>query len=428
MSGDRIGRLQRRSARGVRATDRACRGARRTRADAGLAGAGAGTDLGDRRPRDQRHARGRDAAGADPAPGGPADAADPLPRGPGRAGEPRRLPPHGPDRVARPAGGGALRAGARRAAPRPRRLLDGRRDRRPVHAEVARWRRVAGLVLDAPALDWKRTIEFNSEQMGLPGFAALPVLWAIGARIDADWNSLDALAHPEAFHLPILLFHGLDDKVVPIATSNDFAAELPRWVTYYQVPHAGHTQSWNVDPQAVRTAPAERFSPRWAASPRTPTRPNRYRVTPAFALGRDAHPACRGDDAHFVPCGGLFDVVAELVAELVGADLLERPFGRRLLISGAGGTRTLGLSVPPNALPAELQPRGTRNRPPSLAPHAGCFASPSGSARSCSSPQPSRLAADSTGRGRRNTRRERRSRCDRTSTRRSPVSASGRRT
>ena len=109
--------------------------------------------------------------------------------------------------------------------------------------------RVAGLVLDAPALDWKRTIEFNSEQMGLPGFAALPVLWAVGARIDADWNSLDALAHPEAFHLPILLFHGLDDKVVPIATSNDFAAELPRWVTYYRVPHAGHTQSWNVDPK-----------------------------------------------------------------------------------------------------------------------------------------------------------------------------------
>jgi hypothetical protein len=109
--------------------------------------------------------------------------------------------------------------------------------------------RVSGLVLDAPALNWKRTIEFNSERMGLPGFAALPVLRAIDARIDADWNSLDALAHPDAFHLPILLFHGLDDKVVPIATSNDFAAELPRWVTYYRVPHAGHTQSWNVDPR-----------------------------------------------------------------------------------------------------------------------------------------------------------------------------------
>lgn len=109
--------------------------------------------------------------------------------------------------------------------------------------------KVAGLVLEAPALNWKRILEFNAEQMGLAGFSALPVEWAIGARIDADWDSLDALSQPEDFHLPILLFHGEDDKVVPIATSDDFAAELPRWVTYYRVPEAGHTQSWNVDPK-----------------------------------------------------------------------------------------------------------------------------------------------------------------------------------
>ncbi len=109
--------------------------------------------------------------------------------------------------------------------------------------------RVAGLVLDAPALDWKRVLEFNATRMGFPDFAAVPVELAIGARIDADWDSLDALAHAEDFRLPILLFHGEDDKVVPIATSDDFAAELPHWVTYYRLPEAGHTQSWNVDPR-----------------------------------------------------------------------------------------------------------------------------------------------------------------------------------
>jgi uncharacterized protein len=108
--------------------------------------------------------------------------------------------------------------------------------------------RVAGLVLDAPALDWQRILEFNATEMGLPGFLALPVEWAVGARIDADWGSLDALAHPDAFQLPILLFHGEADKVVPISTSDDFAAELPRWVTYYRAPKAGHTEAWNVDP------------------------------------------------------------------------------------------------------------------------------------------------------------------------------------
>jgi pimeloyl-ACP methyl ester carboxylesterase len=108
--------------------------------------------------------------------------------------------------------------------------------------------RIDGLVLDAPALNWKAILEFNRTRMGFPSFAALPVEWAIDARTDVDWDSLDALQHPEDFHLPILLFHGDDDQVVPIATSEDFAKELPRWVTYYAVPKAGHTQSWNVEP------------------------------------------------------------------------------------------------------------------------------------------------------------------------------------
>ena len=108
---------------------------------------------------------------------------------------------------------------------------------------------VAGLVLDAPALDWKAILSFNASEMGLPSFAADPVEWAIDVRIDPDWSDLDALKHPGDFHLPILLFHGTEDKLVPIATSDEFAKELPGWVTYYRVPKAGHTEAWNVDPK-----------------------------------------------------------------------------------------------------------------------------------------------------------------------------------
>jgi alpha-beta hydrolase superfamily lysophospholipase len=115
------------------------------------------------------------------------------------------------------------------------------------HSSLAR--RVAGLVLDSPALDWKAILSFNASEMGLPSFAALPVEWMIGARIDANWNSLDALRHPNDFHLPILLFHGTNDELVPISSSNAFARDLPGWVTYYRVPKAGHTEAWNVDPQ-----------------------------------------------------------------------------------------------------------------------------------------------------------------------------------
>ena len=109
--------------------------------------------------------------------------------------------------------------------------------------------RVDALILDAPALNWKRILEFNATEMGLPAFASLPVQWAVGVRIDADWDGVDALSQTDDFHLPILLFHGLADDLIPIEISDDFAAELPRWVTYHRVPEAEHAQSWNVGPR-----------------------------------------------------------------------------------------------------------------------------------------------------------------------------------
>ena len=108
--------------------------------------------------------------------------------------------------------------------------------------------RTAAVVLDAPALNWKAILEFNSEEMGFPGFFALPVELAIGARIDAGWNTLDAVQHTSELRYPTLLFHGEEDQVVPIKTSEEFAQKLPKRVTFYAVPKADHTQSWNVDP------------------------------------------------------------------------------------------------------------------------------------------------------------------------------------
>jgi hypothetical protein len=107
---------------------------------------------------------------------------------------------------------------------------------------------VSALVLDAPVLDWRRVLEYNATETGFPAVAASPLEWMVGARIDADWHRLDAFEHTADFHLPILLFHGTDDELVPLSLSEEFAAALPRWVRFYAVPRAGHTQSWNVDP------------------------------------------------------------------------------------------------------------------------------------------------------------------------------------
>jgi pimeloyl-ACP methyl ester carboxylesterase len=108
--------------------------------------------------------------------------------------------------------------------------------------------RVSGLVLDAPVLDWRRVLEYNTTEMGLPAIAANPLEWAVAACIDVDWDDLDLLRHTEALRLPILLFHGTEDELVPIGLSEDLAAEIPHRVTFYAASHAGHTQSWNVAP------------------------------------------------------------------------------------------------------------------------------------------------------------------------------------
>lgn len=109
--------------------------------------------------------------------------------------------------------------------------------------------RVSALVLDSPALDWRRILEYNASETGFPEAAANPLEWAVGARIDVDWNRLDAFEHTDALHLPILLFNGTDDELVPPTLAEEFATSLPRWVTLRNAPHAGHTQSWNVAPR-----------------------------------------------------------------------------------------------------------------------------------------------------------------------------------
>ncbi|HEX2070186.1 MAG TPA: alpha/beta fold hydrolase [Thermoleophilaceae bacterium] len=110
-------------------------------------------------------------------------------------------------------------------------------------------RRLAGLVLDAPALSWKPVFDFQASERGLPKLTTTALEAAIGLRIPVDWDRLDALRHSAQLSVPILLFHGLEDDVVPISLSDDFASRLPQSVTYYRVPRAGHVESWNVDPR-----------------------------------------------------------------------------------------------------------------------------------------------------------------------------------
>lgn len=108
--------------------------------------------------------------------------------------------------------------------------------------------RVVGMVLDAPVLNWAGVISNQASSLHLP-FLAPPVRWWITQRADVDFAALNEIDQASAFSVPILLFQGLADPLVPPAESEAFAEGVPGGLVQYEpVADAGHIQSWNLGP------------------------------------------------------------------------------------------------------------------------------------------------------------------------------------
>jgi alpha-beta hydrolase superfamily lysophospholipase len=123
---------------------------------------------------------------------------------------------------------------------------------------------VSALVLDAPALDWGGMIDHIADRYHLP-FMGPALRWAIGQRAGIDWGALNEIAQAQDFNLPILLFQGEQDLLVPPSESQAFARAAPGPVTYVPTPGAGHVESWNANPTAYEQrlrAFLSRFAPR----------------------------------------------------------------------------------------------------------------------------------------------------------------------
>jgi pimeloyl-ACP methyl ester carboxylesterase len=115
--------------------------------------------------------------------------------------------------------------------------------------------RVAGVVLDAPMLDFSETVDDNASReplplvgQPLPSSLTAVAKWIADQRFDVRWDELDYLADTDAYRdVPFLVFHGEDDTTVPIATSRRFARIEPDTVTLVACPRADHLECWNVD-------------------------------------------------------------------------------------------------------------------------------------------------------------------------------------
>lgn len=110
-------------------------------------------------------------------------------------------------------------------------------------------RRVKGVALDCPLLDFAASIEFAAARLGYPGFAIRYGKAVAGRRLGIDWGRMNYLSRASELAAPMLLLHGEDDSVVPAATSKALAQARPDIVRYVGFDGAEHARAWNAAPQ-----------------------------------------------------------------------------------------------------------------------------------------------------------------------------------
>lgn len=119
---------------------------------------------------------------------------------------------------------------------------------------------IAGLVLDSPVLDWIETIRANCERAGLPPVAARfalpwltrePLAQVIGLPEPATITTTACSGWASEIEVPALILHGTLDDSVLVEASRAVSELKPEQVKLVAF-DAGHTLSWNSDPERWR--------------------------------------------------------------------------------------------------------------------------------------------------------------------------------
>ncbi|HEU5223025.1 MAG TPA: alpha/beta fold hydrolase [Candidatus Lumbricidophila sp.] len=130
--------------------------------------------------------------------------------------------------------------------------------------------KIAGLVLIAPATDWRSIVDSGVKQKRLPGFVASlaklmlsnPALSKVaGLEVPVDLDALDWVSEPSRGRLkvPTLVIHSSGDSNVPFTLTERFIEAQGTFATLFESATAEHALEYNVDPAAFDARVLERL-------------------------------------------------------------------------------------------------------------------------------------------------------------------------
>lgn len=120
--------------------------------------------------------------------------------------------------------------------------------------ESERAAEVRGAIFDSAVVDLGAVVDRIADERGIPGVVTTAAKAVARLRFGLEWSELNQLIRADQFDTPILLMHGTEDDVAPIAETDNFVTSVTGPITYERFEGAGRTELWNSDPERYNAA------------------------------------------------------------------------------------------------------------------------------------------------------------------------------
>ena len=107
---------------------------------------------------------------------------------------------------------------------------------------------VRAVVLDSPVLDWLKSMDAQVRRLHVPSWFTYVLAWFVSRKAKFAFSALNHMHRAPDRTVPTLVFHGIEDALVPIESSDTFVRSRQDLIVFRRVDGADHTQSWNVNP------------------------------------------------------------------------------------------------------------------------------------------------------------------------------------